>query len=179
MRRLLLHGENPYGPAVTAALASHMPFLAAGVEPAVPRDALATAFGFLYPLPGVLFLAPLALLPYQAALTAWMVAVLVLLPVSALLAVDAVAAGHPGAPLVRRLSLPLGLLFVPCLANLVHGQLAPAVVFAVAVALWLLARPDATGGRRRASWRSPPFLAGATLAAGAAIKPHLALLLGP
>src|SRR5262245_66411445 len=123
MRRLLLHGENPYGPAVTAALASHMPFLAAGVEPAVPRDALASAFGFLYPLPGVLFLAPLALLPYRAALTLWMVAVLIFLPVAAWLAVDAVspaAQAGRGGGMVRRLALPLGLLFVPALAHLIH-----------------------------------------------------------
>ena len=185
MRRLLLYGENPYGPGVTAALAAHMPFLAAGVEPAVPRDALATAFGFLYPLPGVLFLAPLALLPYEAALTAWMVAVLILLPVSALLTVDTVVAGPrapadlPGAPLVRRLSLPLGLLFVPCLANLVHGQLAPAVVFAVALALWLSRRPAGRGATRWARWLSLPFLGGAVFAAGASIKPHLVLLLAP
>jgi hypothetical protein len=183
MRRLLLFGENPYGPAVTATLASHMPFLANGVEPAVPRAALATAFGFLYPLPGVLFLAPLALLPYQAALTLWMVAVLILTPVAAWLAVDAIAAGNvpagagPGAArLARRLSLPLGLLFVPTLANLVHGQLAPAVLFGVALAFWLTRRGAAGGGgpsHRR------PLLAGAVFGAACAVKPHLVLLLAP
>jgi hypothetical protein len=178
MRRLLLFGENPYGPAVTATLASHMPFLAHGVEPAVPRDALATAFGFLYPLPGVLFLAPLALLPYQAALTLWMVAVLILTPVAAWLAVDATAvrdtptAGADPARLARRLSLPLGLLFVPTLANLVHGQLAPAVLFGIALAFWLTRRGTAQVGGR-------PLLAGAVFGAACAVKPHLVLLLAP
>jgi hypothetical protein len=175
LRRLLLAGENPYGAEVTRALASHMPFLAEGVEPVVPRDALASAFGFLYPLPGVLFLAPLALLPYRAALTLWMVAVLTLLPVAAWLAVDAVSpaaqAGRGGGT-VRRLALPLGLLFVPALANLIHGQLAPAVVFALALALRLSRSLGSTPSGR-------PFLAGFALAAGAAVKPHLVIFLVP
>jgi hypothetical protein len=179
LRRLLLYGENPYGPAVTAALASHMPFLAHGVEPAVPRDALATAFGFLYPLPGVLFLAPLALLPYQAALTLWMVAVLILTPVGAWLVVDATIRRRASTPyeldaqrLARRLSLPLGLLFVPTLANLVHGQLAPAVLFGLALAFWLTRRGVADKG-------ASPLLAGAVLGIACAVKPHLVLIVAP
>jgi hypothetical protein len=127
----------------------------------------------------VLFLAPLALLPYQAALTLWMVAVLVLTPVAAWLAVDATlgrdavqGAGQDVARLARRLSLPLGLLFVPTLANLVHGQLAPAVLFGLALAYWLTRRGGAEG-------RGRPALAGAIFGAACAVKPHLVLIVAP
>jgi hypothetical protein len=175
MRQLLLAGQDPYGPAVTRALAAQTPFLAPAApstgDPAEAPDTLATAFGFLYPLPGVLWLAPLALLPYPAALTVWLVIMLVGLPASAWLLVDATTDVRSGG-LARLLCIPLALLSIPTLACLLHAQLAPAVVFAIALAAWLSWRPS--GGRRRTDW-----LAGASLAAGAALKPQLVVLLVP
>ncbi|HEX2516474.1 MAG TPA: glycosyltransferase family 87 protein, partial [Chloroflexota bacterium] len=121
----------------------------------------------------------LALLPYQAALTLWMVTVLILTPVGAWLAVDATIRRRASMPdeldaqrLARCLSLPLGLLFVPTLANLVHGQLAPAVLFGLALAFWLTRRGVADEG-------GSPLLAGAVFGIACAVKPHLVLIVAP
>ncbi len=65
LRQLLLHGRNPYADGVTREIAQQTAFLAGQVEVA-PAHVL-TAYGFLYPLPGALLLAPLALLPYWPA----------------------------------------------------------------------------------------------------------------
>lgn len=178
LRHLLLSGKNPYGQEITHALAGQTPFLAPGIDPhSAPTD-LETAFGFLYPLPGLLVLSPLALLPYPVALTFWLLAILVMLPAAAWLVVAGVGprqtvTGAARPPTwTRFLTAPLALLFLPTLAGVFHGQLAPAVAFSVALAAWL-------------SWRRAPRvpwrhgLAGAALVAGVALKPHLLALVAP
>lgn len=180
LRQLLLAGKNPYGPETTRALAAHSSFLAPAGDPGAAPTALETAFGFLYPLPGLLVLTPLALLPYPLALTLWLLAIVVMLPTAAGLVVDAVTpragadwpAAAGGAHLARRLAGPLGLVFLPALACLLHAQLAPAVALFVALAAWC-------SWRRGARSPAHDLLAGAALAAGVALKPHLLAVLAP
>ncbi|MDQ3701118.1 MAG: glycosyltransferase 87 family protein [Chloroflexota bacterium] len=180
LRQLLLAGQNPYGPEITRALAAQSSFLSPASDPGAAPTALETAFGFLYPLPGLLVLTPLALLPYPIALTLWLLAIVLMLPLAAGLVVDAVApssgaawpASAGGAGLARRLAVPLGLVFLPTLASLLHAQLAPAVAFFVALAVWF-------SWRRGVPRPAHDFLAGAALVAGVALKPHLLAVLSP
>jgi hypothetical protein len=156
LRELLLHGRDPYGAAVTAEIAASTPFLHNATDPATRA-----AFGFLYPLPGALLLAPLALLPYQAALALWLVFGLLALPAAALLAVLARRPDAP--PSTRFAALALSLTFLPSLWNVTLAQPGLAVPSLVALALYL----------------SParPFASGACLALATVLKPQLVLLL--
>jgi hypothetical protein len=187
LRRLLLDGANPYGVAVTREIAAQTWFLAGQPPSAGPPTALETAFGFLYPLPGVLLLTPLALLPYSLALTLWLVLCLLAAPLASWLAVDAVAPRSPAGGMVRLLSIPLGLLFLPLLANLLHAQVAPLIALLVAVALRASLRSEfpvpssefrvnSEPGTR--NWELDSW-AGAALTAGVLLKPHLFALLAP
>ena len=150
LRALLFEGRDPYGPAVTAEIAAQTSLTA----PEVAR----AAYGFVYPLPGALLLAPLALLPYEWAGAAWLALGSIALPAAALLVVRAVA-GQPDRD-AERLALPLALVSVPAAWNLALVQPGLAVVPLLALALWL--------------WRRRPFWAGAALAGAALLKPQLA-----
>ncbi len=64
LRQLLLYGRNPYGDDVSREIATQIWFFDGQVSrpengPATPLESI---YGFLYPLPGALLLAPLALL---------------------------------------------------------------------------------------------------------------------
>src|SRR5205085_4908759 len=98
LRELLLHGRNPYGDDVSREIAAQIWFFdghvsAPGSGPATPLEAI---YGFLYPLPGALLLAPLALMPYAVAFTVWLLLVLVMLPAAAWLVVDLTPCGWLG-----------------------------------------------------------------------------------
>jgi hypothetical protein len=171
LRQLFLAGRNPYSDEVSREIAAQTWFLALNLDlpQAGPVQPIERVFGFLYLLPGALLLAPLAILPYPAALAVWLLGVLAMLPAAAWLIVDAAAPRLPPASPVRLLALLLGLLFFPTLANLALAQPAPAVAFLAALAAWLSTRP----GRGR------PAAAGAALAAATALKPQLMILAAP
>jgi hypothetical protein len=169
LRQLFLTGRSPYSDEVSREIAAQTWFLALNLPQAGPVQPIERVFGFLYLLPGALLLAPLALLPYPAALAVWLLGVLAMLPAAAWLVVDAAAPRLPRASPVRLLALLLGLLIFPTLANLALAQPAPAVAFLVALAAWLWTRP----GRGRAE------AAGVALAAATALKPQLLVLATP
>jgi hypothetical protein len=195
--RQLLHGRNPYGDDVSREIAAQIWFFQGQVSsPEVgPATPLETIYGFLYPMPGALFLLPLAWLPYHLALGVWLWLVLLLLPAAAWLIVQTELqdARGPVRRLAPLLSAPLALLFLPAWANLMLAQPAAAVTFLVAAAVWAAhrIRPAAGDDPARCSRPGTPdasdpapncrlaFVAGACLAAAGAIKPHLLALLAP
>ena len=183
LRQLLLHGRNPYGDDVSREVASQIWFFDGHVSApgSGPATALERIYGFLYPLPGMLLLAPLALLPYQVAYALWVLGMLVALPAAAWMAMDvagrsaaARSAGNAVPPPLEgdvhggrgwrvALAALLALVFLPTWADVMLGQLAPATALLTALAVWL----------------RNPFGAGAALAAAVAVKPHLLALLAP
>ncbi|HXI19412.1 MAG TPA: glycosyltransferase 87 family protein [Chloroflexota bacterium] len=145
LRQLLLRDRNPYEEGVTREIAQQTAFLASHVEIA-PAQVL-PAYGFLYPLPGVLLLAPLALLPYWAGHALWLFLGAILLPTSGLLARSTFARRIPPETAVSTVSTAVvSLLFLPSLWNLALAQPGLAVVGLVAVALWLRQRRPAAAG---------------------------------
>ena len=188
LRELLLQGRNPYGDDVSREVAvvqtwffGQDDLLAGAGLPPVPPDGrastLETVFGFLYPLPGVLLIAPLALLPYGVALPLWTLIVLLLLPLAAWMMVDTnvdtnkertqdpkpnTQSGEQRIGAAGLLAPAIALLYLPTWANLLIAQLVPAAAVLLAVALWL-----STRARR-------PLVAGVALSGAAALKPHVA-----
>jgi len=164
LRQLLLHGRNPYTDGATREIAQQTAFLAGRVEVA-PAQVL-TAYGFLYPLPGALLLAPLALFPYGAAHALWLFLGTILLPVTALLARCAFAPrALPGTAISTLSTAVVSLLFLPSLWNLALAQPGLAIVGLAALALWL---------------RQPhPAKAGAALMCALLLKPQWVALLAP
>ena len=151
LRELLVHHRDPYAAAVTDEIVAHTSLAAA-------PSSLHTAYGFLYPLPGALLLAPLALLPYDWAAALWLALGLVALPLAVLVAARVPPA--PGQSRVVSLALPLAFAFVPSWWSLALIQPALAVLGLTAAALSLA--------------RCRPTLAGASLAAAALLKPQMA-----
>ena len=150
LRALLIEQRDPYTPAVTAEIVAQTSLAGA---PLVAR----AAYGFVYPLPGALLLAPLALLPYTWAGAVWLALGLVALPASLVFAVRALAGAHDRA--AERLTIPLPFVFAPALWNLALVQPGLLVVPLMALAIGLR--------------RIYPAWAGVALACAALLKPQL------
>ncbi|HEV2123262.1 MAG TPA: hypothetical protein VGW38_10870, partial [Chloroflexota bacterium] len=71
LRQLLLHQRDPYGGEVTREIAAQTSFLQRRLSETHAPSSVEISYGFLYPLPGVLLIGPLALLPYHVALASW------------------------------------------------------------------------------------------------------------
>ncbi|MGI8424205.1 MAG: glycosyltransferase 87 family protein [Chloroflexota bacterium] len=157
LRQLLLRGRDPYGADVTGEIAAQLALSGA-------PEQVQAAYGFVYPLPGALLLAPLAMLPYEVAVGVWVAMWLVGLPVVTV-AAGRVLAGSDR--LARRdtgrrevlLATVLALTFLPSMWNVALAQPGLLAFGLLAGAVWLT--------RRR------PAMAGAALAAGTLLKPHL------
>jgi hypothetical protein len=154
-RAWLLGGLDPYGPAVDSGIRQAMG--------GAPGEALgAFVFGFVYPGYVALLIAPLALLPFQAAATLWLLLAQAGIGAGTALAWRARAAETGGLSGSTLPALLVALAFPGSLANLVFGQFAALAYLSLALAWWLAIRR-----------REVP--AGVTLVF-AAVKPSLALL---
>jgi len=152
-RALFIEGRNPYGAEVNR-----------DIQIAVfgaPSDPNGNQFGFAYPLPVSLLIAPLAGLPYDAASAVWLGICLTLI----LLSVIALTA--PAKPLALVAFLTFGLLFYPTARAFIAGQFAVIVWAAFTLGIVALRR-----GRR---W---DWLAGASFALSA-LKPQMVFLVLP
>jgi hypothetical protein len=166
LRQLLLHGHDPYADRVSQEITAQTSFLQGERRTSPgPLTAVEASYGFLYPLPGALVLAPLALLPHQVALALWLMILIIAIPAAALMAAQSFASRSGNRPEIPGVLVPVSLMFLPSVWNLVLAQPTVLVVCALAAALW-------------ASKRSPAA-AGASLAIAGLLKPQLVLLLGP
>ncbi|HEU5317276.1 MAG TPA: glycosyltransferase 87 family protein [Chloroflexota bacterium] len=156
LRALLIEGRDPYSASVTAEVALRTSL-------ATAPDAVRAAYGLIYPLPGVLPLAPLVTLPYDWAAGAWLVSGIVALAVAGTLmaATGAARAASSSAPPPLAGAVVV-LLSVPALWNAALVQPGLLVPLLVALALWIRSRY--------------PVLAGVALALGSLLKPQLTAL---
>jgi hypothetical protein len=151
LRALLLDGRDPYAAAVTAEIVAQTSLAAA-------PEAARAAYGFVYPLPGALLLAPLTSLPYEWAAAVWLALGLPALVAAALLAARSFERVADGGAAVS--ALPLALAFVPALWNVALVQPGLAVVPLLALAIWAAPRRS--------------FLAGVAIGCAALLKPQMA-----
>ena len=158
-RAWAIEGIDPYSPAIADRVRADM---AVGLGWDGRADSGAFAFGFVYPGYVAILLAPLAILPFPVAATAWL-----------LLAQAAIAGTTillwrttPGAPtraaIPEAVAVALAVAWPPATFNLVFGQFATIVTFLLAAGVTLARRGHA-------------IAAGVSLAL-ALVKPQLGLV---